>query len=194
MISKLAERLTEKLIKSKEIKETDRELYVYGLFMLLSQILFLIVAIIAGLAFSCITQGIIFYVAFQLIRKYAGGFHAKTELRCDIMTTLCIVTCIACIKFSQTHNIQTAMIALAVASAICILALCPLDTPEKPLTEKEAKYFRKISLIILFVICVLIAISFFFKLKIALVPLCLSLILESALLISGKIKSKLVER
>ena len=80
------------------------------------------------------------------------------------------------------------MLIISSASAVCIFSLCPLDTPEKPLTDKEFKYFRKVSWLILLVIVAAIVLSYVFKFQIVTVPCCLSLILESILLVAGKIK------
>ena len=68
--------------------------------------------------------------------------------------------------------------------------MCPIDTYEKPLSEKEFKYFRKISIIILFAIITIIIIAFILKLNFLFIPLCLSLILESLLIIAGNAKRK----
>ena len=188
MINNLSVYFTEKLLSNGTINDEDKELYIYGLFMLLSQLMFFIITCIFGLIFKCILESIIFYIAFQFIRKYAGGYHASTETRCEISTTLSILACIVLIRLSKTYDFQIALVTITVISAISIFCLCPLDTPEKPLSDKEFRYFRKISWLILFVIITVITVSYIFKLSIIIVPCCLSLILESILLALGKIK------
>ncbi len=188
MISKLSTRLTEKLLSNGTISNEDKELYIYGLFMLLSQLMFFIIACIFGLILECLFESIIFYIAFMLIRRYAGGYHALTETRCEILSTLSILACIVVIRLSKTYDIQTVLLIISAVSSVCIFVLCPLDTPEKPLSNKEFKYFRKVSWIILFVIIIAIIVSYVFKFQMVLVPCCLSLILESILLAAGKIK------
>lgn len=188
MINNLSVYFTEKLLSNGTINDEDKELYIYGLFMLLSQLMFFVITCIFGLILKCILESIIFYIAFQFIRKYAGGYHASTETRCEISTTLSILACIVLIRLSKTYDFQIALVTITVISAISIFCLCPLDTPEKPLSDKEFRYFRKISWLILFVIITVITVSYIFKLSIIIVPCCLSLILESILLVAGKIK------
>lgn len=188
MINNLSVYFTEKLLSNGTINDEDKELYIYGLFMLLSQLMFFIITCIFGLILKCILESIIFYIAFQFIRKYSGGYHASTETRCEISTTLSILACIVLIRLSKTYDFQIALVTITVISAISIFCLCPLDTPEKPLSDKEFRYFRKISWLILFVIITVITVSYIFKLSIIIVPCCLSLILESILLALGKIK------
>lgn len=184
MISKLSKKIVNQL----NILDDEQELYEYGFFILLSQILYFIIAIIIGTICGTVFESIIFYIAFQFIRRYAGGYHAATETRCEIISTLSILACIVVIKLSKTYDIQTALLIISALSAVCIFVFCPLDTPEKPLTDKEFRYFRKVSWLILLAIVVAIIVSYIFKFKIFTVPCCLSLVLESILLTAGKIK------
>lgn len=194
MISKLSSFLAEKMLSNGTISEDDKELYVYGLFMLLSQTIFFIIACVFGLILGCTLESIIFYIAFQFIRKYAGGYHASTETRCSIMSSASIFICIVTIRLSKIYDFQSVLLIATIVAAVLIFALCPLDTPEKPLSKSEFKYFRKISLIVLFVIITVTAVSYAIKLKMLAVPCALSLILESILLVSGKIKKTVQKR
>lgn len=191
MISKFSELLVKYFLKQSNITDDEQDLYQYGFFVLLSQILYFIVTCIMGALFGIFFESIIFYVAFQFIRRYAGGYHASTETRCEIMSTLSILACIVVIRLSKTYDFQFALLILSAVSVLCIAVLCPLDTPEKPLSEKEFKYFRKISWLILSAISLVTLISYFVQLKwlqIFFAPCCLSLILESLLLTAGKVK------
>lgn len=188
MINKLSTYLTEKLLSNGTISVEDKELYIYGLFMLISHLMFFIIACIFGLILGCVFESIIFYIAFQFIRRYAGGYHASTETKCEIFSTLSILACIVVIKLSKIYDFQTVLLIISAVSAVCIFVFCPLDTPEKPLSDKEFKYFRKGSWLILLVIIAAIIVSYVFKFQMVLVPCCLSLILESILLVAGKIK------
>lgn len=191
MISRLSERIVKCLLKQSDIKDDEQDLYQYGFFILLSQILYLIIACIIGILLGTFFESIIFYIAFQFIRRYAGGYHASTETRCEVMSTLSILVCLVVIRLSKTYDFQFALLVVSAVSAVCIAVLCPLDTPEKPLSEKEFKYFRKISWLILSAISLVTLISYFVQLKwlqIFFAPCCLSLILESLLLTAGKVK------
>lgn len=188
MISKLSKKIVKCFVKQSNISDDEQELYQYGFFILFSQILYFIIALIIGILCEVILESIIFYIAFQFIRRYAGGYHASTETRCEVLSTLSILACIIAIKLSKTYDFQTVLLLITILSAVCIFVFCPLDTPEKPLSEKEYKYFRKVSWLILFVIATAIIVSYVFKFQMVTVPCCLSLILESILLAAGKIK------
>ncbi len=188
MISNISAFITNRLIAKGLLAENERELYIYGFFMLLSQLMYFVLAAVFGLVLGCLVESVIFYIAFQLIRRYAGGYHAKTETRCEIMSALSIFACIAVIRLSKSYDLTVALACVSAASAVPIALFCPLDTPEKPLSKKEFRYFRRISLIILFVISAAGVVSYIFEFGIVFAPCCLSLILEAALITAGKIR------
>lgn len=188
MISKLASKVVKRLVYRSVITDTEQELYVYGFFILISQILYFTLTTLFGILLDIVLESVIFYVAFQFIRRYAGGIHASSELKCEIATTTSIFLCLLCIKLCEINNIQMPILVLTIIAAVSIFVLCPLDTPEKPLTKEEYRYFRKISWLILLLIVLTISIGWHFKLEFIMYPCCMSLILESILLVLGKIK------
>ena len=99
MISKLSKKIVNQL----NILDDEQELYEYGFFILLSQILYFIIAIIIGTICGTVFESIIFYIAFQFIRRYAGGYHASTETRCEIFSTLSILACIGFLSPGLAH-------------------------------------------------------------------------------------------
>lgn len=188
MINKLALKTAEKFVSNYNTLYDKIEVYQYGFFVLFSNILFLIITSLIGVILNVFLQSIIFYFTFFSVRQFAGGYHASTETKCEIFSTLSIMTCIVVIRLSKTYDFQTILLIISAISAVCIFSFCPLDTPEKPLSDKEFKYFRKISWIILLVISTLIIISYIFKWDFVFAPCCMSLVLESILISAGKIK------
>lgn len=188
MLNELGKRLTNTLINNNQIDESERCLYEYGFFIFLSNATYVIITLMFGSIFSILIESIVFYIAFSLIRRYAGGFHASSEMKCTLITTISIFLCLLCTKLCETNNIQIPILVLTSIATVLIFVLCPLDTPEKPLTKEEYKYFRKISWLILLLIVLTISIGWHFKLEFIMYPCCMSLILESILLVLGKIK------
>ena len=162
--------------------------------MLLSHLMYLILACFFGLILGCLVESIIFYIAFQLIRRYAGVYHASTETRCEILSTFFIVVCIVTIKLADLHGFQNILFIAALVSAVCIFFLCPLDTPEKPLSGEEFRQFRKISRFILLGLVSVVVISYSKWFRILLETCCLGLILECILLVTEKAKRILLAR
>lgn len=187
MIGRIASSVVEKLTNSTTVSDTEKELYLYGFFILISQILYFIITIIIGILLDIVSLSVVFYISFQFIRRYAGGIHASSELKCEIISTTSIFICLLCVKSNVMFDIQIPTLILTLLASIVIFIFCPLDTPEKPLTEEELRYFRKIALIILAIMLSIIIISIVIKLTIA-YPICFSIILEGVFLVAGKIK------
>ena len=188
MISKLSKKIVVDLIDKSIINDTEDELYIYGLFMLLSRTLYFILTLIFGVLLNIVLESVVFYVTFQFIRTSAGGIHASSELKCEVATTLSLLSCLGVVKLCDLYNLKTVIIILTIVATVLIFVLCPLDSPEKPLTTKEKKYFRKKSWIILLIILTIIGLSMCFKINTLIYPCCMSLILEGILLFLGKIK------
>ncbi len=188
MINNLSEYLVQVMLSKGYITDDEKEIYAYGMFMMISQMLLFVLTVIFGIILNCIVEATIFYIAFQLIRKYAGGYHATTETRCEILSAISIFICVLVIKISNTYIFYDILLICTSVSVVAILIFSPLDTPEKPLDSKEKKYFRKKTWIILLIILTIICLSFFLKMKTFIYPCCISLILEGVLLALGKIK------
>ena len=156
--------------------------------MLLSQTLYFILTLIFGVLLNIIFESVVFYVAFQFIRTNAGGIHASSELKCEVATTVSLLVCLGFIKICDLYNFKMVILIITMVAAVFIFLLCPLDTPDKPLTIKEKKYFQKKSWIIVLIILTIIGLSLCFKINTLMYPCCMSLILESILLFLGKIK------
>lgn len=188
MINKLSITAAKKFIKLPDTQYDKIEIYQYGFFVVFSNLIFFALSLIIGAILKVLLQSLIFYCVFSLLRQFAGGYHAATETRCEILSSFALIGSIGIIKLSSAYDFRFALLLITLVSSVYIFVLCPLDTPEKPLSVKEFKYFRKVSWIILLVIITAIIISYVFNFQVVLVPCCLSLILEGILIVAGKIK------
>ena len=183
----IAEQITHKLIASSVIEEGDRELYIYGFFLLISKIFFFFVTVIAGLLTGTTVESIIFYVVFMLLRTYAGGIHARTEMSCTVLTTLALIASVMVIKQLETHTSGVISLLMLGIGSLCILVFSPLDTDRKPLDKHEKRQYKTICTVIL-IICVIVAqIAWIHCIKSIFYPVCCGICLESILLMIGKI-------
>ncbi|MBO5463832.1 MAG: accessory gene regulator B family protein [Clostridia bacterium] len=147
MINKISEKLTYKLIDNCVINNDEYELYHYGLFLLLSEIWLLCYCLLVGAILKILLPSILFYVIFFCVHRFSGGFHAKSELHCQIITLSFFLTSIVVIKQSIKIN-PIILNAFYLCSSVILITLSPADTPQKPLSKKENIFFRKITLLI----------------------------------------------
>lgn len=188
MVSKLSAKIADHLCDTDVITEEDKDLYSYGFFVILSRVMFFVIALTFGLMLHVVIESVVFFILFCLIRSYAGGVHASSEFKCTVYTTGAMLICILCIKLSKLHNLDYIFLIMLILSSICILAISPLDSLEKPLDRQEKRHYRIVTWIITGLIVVLTFTFYLLGLKSISNSCVVSLLLESVLLITGKIK------
>ena len=184
MATKLAERIVRKLIAASAVEEVDRELYVYGFFLLITRFFFFLVTVAFGVFLKIPCESVIFYIVFILLRSYAGGVHAKTEMACTVWTMVAMGMATVFIKVLEA---STAKIPLCVLFFnICLLVLSPLDSGEKPLDAEEKHRYRKICLILVFICDVVAAAASMLATPMLYYPVVCGMGVEAILLGIGK--------
>lgn len=195
MISKISCRLTDLLMKNTENTEAlqYREVYQYVLFLILNYLIFFGYSFIIGALLGVPFQSIVFFISIAFLRRYAGGYHANTENRCLIISSVYFLTGITLIKIMNLYANRINFNIILSISFICsliILFLCPCDSPSKPVSKESVKSIRTkcIALILMMLSTMLFLlrlnkpqfISLFFS----------AFVIETVLIIAGKIKTK----
>lgn len=138
-----------------------RELYEYAIYILLSGLFHLFSVVALGLCFNMVLESLVFYCSFILIRKFAGGYHAKTPTRCYIFSVITSVVALWLIKLIGYSNSVYYYIFVIIETlcVVFILITSPLDNENKPLNAKEKKKYKILSIVmslLLFVISLLL--------------------------------------
>ena len=79
MATTLAECIVENLVAASVVEEVDRELYVYGFFLLVTCLFFFLVTVAVGFFLGIPCESAVFFVAFITLRTYAGGIQPKQK-------------------------------------------------------------------------------------------------------------------
>ena len=113
------------------------------------------IAILTGLH----KESALYFLTFFAGRYCCGGYHAKTHLRCYLLTMgtylLFLLLSIGFIKAGEPNIAVSFIIA---AANILIVLFAPADSENKRFTKKEKDFYRKKSLFLL-VICDLLYIG-----------------------------------
>lgn len=137
MIARLSEKIASFFVCSKIIQNENKEVYEYGLQLLLSTVANGLIALTLAVVSGTLIQCIFYLTAFVVIRKSAGGFHAKTHWGCCCILAVVISVFIVIIKLVP-HEFYTVMsIASAVISFVTVLIFAPLEHPNKPLNDSD---------------------------------------------------------
>lgn len=71
-----------------EGQKDNFDLYEYAVYIILASALHIATIIVLGLFFNLLVESLVFYFSFIAIRKFAGGYHAKTPTRCYIISII----------------------------------------------------------------------------------------------------------
>lgn len=147
-----SEKFVSMLIKADVICEEKRKVYNYCFECLFAELLNLAIVASAAIVSGKPLTVLMFSVSFLPLRKWSGGYHAKTHLGC--MLTLSAVTVTLIILESKLPmNVRYCFqLAVPVPSAVIIALLSPMESPCKPITEKQRRSFWRISCVLSFVI------------------------------------------
>lgn len=91
--------------------------------------------------------GILFELAYSLLRIYAGGFHASKEAYCFVLSYSSIIISLCLINYM--HISTFLMFIACITMFISIVLLSPIEHKNKPLCKKERIIYRRNTIIIL---------------------------------------------
>lgn len=190
MFAKTAEWLTESMENNHIIEHDDRELYVYGFNQGLNILLNLITTLVVGLLFHNVLELAIFIAAYIPLRSFAGGYHAKTPVRCYIFSIILILVFVLATKY--VHFTIFVYSIIIVASSVIILYLAPVEDKNKPLDTKEQRVYRKRTYMIWVTELAVTVICCCLKQIVPVVCLTMTFLVMAVMLILGKLKNMLL--
>lgn len=188
MISTLSNLITQNLLKKDIISNKEKELYAYGLFMIISYLAFFIISILFGIALDIPFLSILFYIVFCLVRNFAGGIHADSETRCDIITTLSILISEILIKIFIDYSLVRITFVMLIISSISLIAIKPVASSQKEINKQEKMHFHKKVIVLTALALIISIISILFGVYSIAISISISLSLATILLVLGKLK------
>lgn len=138
---KIVDRLVVKLIEDGAIEEEDREIYEYGFHNGIIMLVNIVLTVLIGVCMKMFVESILFMISYIPIRTYAGGIHAKTQLRCFIYSNLLVVVILACANILSSNLLV--LVVLGVIAAGIIICLAPVEDQNKPLDDEEVRVYGK---------------------------------------------------
>lgn len=147
MIDRVVEIAVNSLIKNDLLQKSEIELYRFGIKRILLFCINVITTIIIGIICNMLWQSVIFSIAYIPLRRYAGGYHAKTPQKCYLLSVLLILGVLTFICGIPKNELLIIIIALA--AGIIVFVNSPVESKNKELSEKEREAFKRYSRIIL---------------------------------------------
>ncbi len=139
MIQQISGDIVFLLIKNKYVDIDDREVYTYGLEVLIANILVMFVQLVISLVFGYFVHFILLLMVFVPLRVYFGGYHAKNMLSCTIFSSLMFLTTLVLVKYAHIEYVKVVSIPLVAVSAIIFFVLHPTVHENHNLPEELIK-------------------------------------------------------
>ncbi len=141
MIRKLSEKILTVLIRNQGVKETQRDIVLFGIEQGIVTALEITLLLITSAILGSVVKGVIILMAFTTIRIYAGGYHAKTQIGCVIRTWIFFVMVILCQNhFDINIYIQEVVV---IWNFLILVWICPLENEKRKFVGNQRKTYRK---------------------------------------------------
>lgn len=183
----MVERVVKIFIKNNIIHQQDSELYQYGLTLLIKKIFHIVTILLLGTICKKFICTAVFLVAYAGIRKYAGGYHAKSSKGCYACTG--IVTSFSILLFYILEYVE--LFVIYIILGICagaISTFSPQETSNRPLSREELTIYKKKTIKTLIIEGIICLLSLFFK-EIINGIIC-AWVIETIMLLIGKGRQK----
>lgn len=188
MIQRLSENIVSWQIKRNILTSEQRALYQYAYEVMINQIVNILIALLIAVIMRAPMQVLIFLASYIPLRSYCGGYHARTNAGCTVVSAFLIY---AVCLLEKIITGDFALIFLPVCLAISgglIFGLAPVPDKNKPLDEEETIRYRIKSRRIWLIEAAIGMLLWYIRVKAGIV-VAISHILLSLMLIYGMLKN-----
>jgi len=148
-MKKIISNIVDRMILDGTIEAEDKEIYEYGLTQGIIMIFNIVVTLLIGLMLHMFWETFIFLAVYMPLRSYAGGIHAKTQLRCFFYSFGIVFLILGIIYYFPNGLLCNCILLLFSDVVICLFS--PVESENKPLDEEEIfRYGKKAKQILLF--------------------------------------------
>jgi accessory gene regulator B len=151
----IAKKLTAFFIQYQVIKDTDKDTYEYCFQVLLLNVLNFGTVLFLAIILGRITETILYMAGFFLIRKQAGGFHARTPLRCYLLSVANYMIFILILSFISPTWIDLMNMGIIILAFLIIWRYAPIADKNKPFSIGEYERYKRNSRLIISTLVIL---------------------------------------
>lgn len=143
MITRSAKKLTEILVKEEIVPYKSREIYEYGMELIISTVLNLVLVLFIGALFHAVGEGVCYFLILATIRTQSGGYHANSYLRCSALYCLLFLITIALSEIADYFAINPVLPILCLLINTCYIWRCAPVLHLKELDHEEKKHAKR---------------------------------------------------
>ena len=143
MITRMSKKISSYFVIHKIIPADDQEVYEYSFEVLLSTIISFIALFLLAAISNTMLLTSLYLLGFIPLRLIAGGFHAKSNLRCFVILIFAYSTYLAIIRLVPPGYLVIGTGISMVLSCTLVFMLAPSEDANKPITREEHRKFKK---------------------------------------------------
>ena len=136
-----------KLLTHGFITEGSKDIVAYGLELLISSIIGLLLISLISAAGGYWTAWISFIIGFAPLRYTAGGYHAKSHMGCYFAFSVAYALCFLSALFLSLPDYWPVI--TTTVSFLILLILSPVAPSNKPLSEHRRRHNRHCSVLVI---------------------------------------------
>lgn len=189
MIKRMSESIVSWQVSRSILTNEQSSLYQYAYEVMLNLSVNIMIAILVAVAFKVPMQVAVFLISYIPLRSYCGGYHARTNGVCTIVSAILILL-VCFVEKGLTGELAAIIVPMCfVVSGLLIYKYAPVPDINKPLDEVEIVYYRKKSRLVWLIEAVIGAAFWYFGLR-AGVVIAISHVILSLMLVYGVFKNK----
>lgn len=147
-IDKVSEKIVSMLFSDNE--KYPKEVYVYGLNLILSSTITTVLLLIVGLSIGYLIETVLFIISFSFLRIFTGGLHSKSYIMCNIYTiVLFLCTISVYIFFNDYCGELTVYGPILLISILLIKKTAPIENEKKPMRKELYLFLKRKSLTVI---------------------------------------------
>lgn len=143
----LTERITKgiasRIASTMGMNKDQEEVLAYGAFSILQILWSTFLVAVMGYLFGVLLEAMIISFTAALLRRFSGGAHATSPGRCNVIGVIIFIGLALAAKELLLYSNLPVYISLGVLSFIftywVVAKYCPVDHPNKPITDKETR-------------------------------------------------------
>ncbi len=162
MVYRLSEYLTGLLIEVGSIEKKDKNLYRYGIEIIMVMALNIVTVIIIGYAMGMFLECVIFLLLFIPLRSYAGGYHNSSSIKCYFLSCFIIISSLIGMKHICVEVKHFYVFVIICIPCLYIWKVAPIENINKPMSAEELKKNRQRTRILVLVYLIFGNLAFIF--------------------------------
>lgn len=182
------ERIADWFIRNEVIPLEDKDIYTYGLKQGALMVLNIGTTIIIGVMLKMVWQSVILMLAYIPLRTYAGGYHARTQFRCYILSVGIMSATLLVIKLIPWTSFICLVVTFCAGGIIFLFA--PVEDSNKPLDQKEIIFYRRRIRIVLSVLLGIALFHWILGQNQITICIIMAIILCAVMLVLGELKNR----